>query len=249
MNESGNKRAVSNIIVAIILVIGVVASSMILVNGVVKVKSSRTNIIVTGSAKQKITSDLIVWTGSFSTQSNQLQDAYAKLETSKQKVSDYLVKQGIAEEDIVFSSINTSINYVMNDYGVYTNIVDTYNLSETITISSSEIDKVTDISRKATELLSEDVAFQSDPPQYFYTKLADLKVNMLAGATADAKKRAEMIAENAGNKLGDLTYADMGVMQITPLYSNEISDYGINDTSSLEKEITAVVHCQFEIEK
>jgi hypothetical protein len=58
-----------------------------------------------------------------------------------------------------------------------------------------------------------------------------------------------MIAENAGNKLGDLNYADMGVMQITPLYSNEIDDYGINDTSSLEKEITAVVHCQFEINK
>jgi hypothetical protein len=38
-------------------------------------------------------------------------------------------------------------------------------------------------------------------------------------------------------------------MQITPLYSNEVDDYGINDTSSLEKEITAVVHCQFEIAK
>lgn len=249
MNEFNNKRAISNIIVAIILVIGAIASSVILINGVVEVKSSQTNIIVTGSAKQKITSDMIVWTGSFSTQSNQMQDAYEKLETSRDKVSEYLVKQGIAKEDIVFSSINTNINYVMNDYGVYTNIVDSYNLSQTITISSTEIDKITDISRKATELLSEDVAFHSDPPQYFYTKLADLKVNMLAEATMDAKKRAQMIAENAGNKLGDLTYADMGVMQITPLYSNEISDYGINDTSSLEKEITAVVHCQFEIEK
>jgi hypothetical protein len=72
---------------------------------------------------------------------------------------------------------------------------------------------------------------------------------MLAEATKDARKRAEMIVENAGNKLGDLKYADMGVMQITPLYSNEVDDYGINDTSSLEKEITAVVHCQFEIAK
>lgn len=249
MNEFGYKRAISNIIVAIILVIGAIATSMIVINGIVEVKSSRSNIIVTGSAKQKITSDMIVWTGSFSTQSNQMQDAYTKLEASREKVSEYLVRQGIAKEDIVFSAINTNINYVMNDYGVYTNIVDSYNLSQTITISSSEIDKITDISRKATELLSEDVAFHSDPPQYFYTKLADLKVNMLAEATLDAKKRAQMIAENAGNKLGALTYADMGVMQITPLYSNEISDYGINDTSSLEKEITAVVHCQFEIEK
>ena len=98
-----------------------------------------------------------------------------------------------------------------------------------------------------TELLNEGVAFRSDPPQYLYTKLADIKVTMLAEATKDATKRAGMIAENAGSKLGDLTYADMGVMQITPLYSKEVSDYGINDTYSLEKEITAVVHCTFEI--
>jgi hypothetical protein len=70
---------------------------------------------------------------------------------------------------------------------------------------------------------------------------------MLAAATKDATKRAQMIAENAGSQLGNLTYADMGVMQITPLYSNEISDYGISDTTSLEKEITAVVHCTFKI--
>lgn len=249
MNEYSNKRALCNIIVALILVIGVISSSIIMINGVVKVKSSKTNIIVTGSAKQKITSDLIVWTGSFNSQSHKLQDAYTKLEVSRNKVSAYLEKQGIAQEDFVFSSINTSINYVMNDMGNYTNEIDDYVLSQTVTISSSEIDKITDISRNATELLNEEVEFQSYPPQYFYTKLADLKVSMLAEATKDAKKRGKMIAENAGNHLGDLKYADMGVMQITPLYSNEIDDSGINDTTSLEKEITAVVHCQFEIEK
>jgi hypothetical protein len=249
MNEYSNKRALCNIVVALILTIGVIVSSVIMINGVVKVKSSKTNIIVTGSAKQKITSDLIVWTGSFNSQSHELQDAYAKLEVSRNKVSAYLVKQGIGEDDFVFSSINTTINYVMNDMGNYTNEIDNYGLSQTVTISSSEIDKITEISRNATELLNEEVEFQSFPPQYFYTKLADLKVSMLAEATKDAKKRGKMIAENAGNHLGDLKYADMGVMQITPLYSNEIADSGINDTTSLEKEITAVVHCQFEIEK
>ena len=249
MNETGNKRAVSNIIVAIILVIGAVASAFILVNGVVKVKSAQNNIVVTGSAKQQITSDLIVWDGYFSAQSAVLTDAYSKLEESRNKVSDYLTKQGISDKDFEFSSITTTVNYVMNDYSNYTNQIDNYSLSQTVKISSSDIKKITDISRSATELLNQDVAFVSNPPQYYYTKLADLKVSMLAEATKDARKRAQMMAENAGNNLGDLTYADMGVMQITPLYSNDISDYGINDTSSLEKEITAVVHCQFEINK
>lgn len=248
MNESKGK-SISSIIVAVILVVGAIVSSLIVTNGIVKIKSSRTNIIVTGSAKQQITSDLIVWSGSFSAHSPKLEEAYGNLETSRDKVKSYLVKEGVKEEDLVFSSISTNPTYVISDYGMSTNQVEFYTLRQSVTISSNEINKVTEISRTATELLDQGVEFQSDPPQYLYTKLADIKVAMLAEATKDARKRAEMIAENAGSELGDLTYADMGVMQITPLYSNEVSDSGINDTYSLEKEITAVVHCQFEVKK
>jgi uncharacterized protein len=83
------------------------------------------------------------------------------------------------------------------------------------------------------------------PPMYFYTKIADLKIDMLALATKDARNRAGKIAENAGSKLGELKSAKMGVFQITPINSNEVSDYGINDTSSIEKEIMSVVNCVF----
>ena len=246
MNESKNKSIVS-ILIAIILIIGVISSALIFTKGLVDIKSTRTNITVTGSAKQQITSDLIVWTCSFSSQSPVLQDAYTQLEDSHSKVDNYLIKQGLTEDVLEFSAIDTMPTYVISDYGNTTNAVDYYTLTQTVTISSSEIDKIATISRSITELLSDGVSLQSSAPQYFYTKLADVKVTMLAEATKDARKRAEMIAENAGSKLGGLTYADMGVMQITPLYSDEFSDYGINDTSSLEKEVTAVVHCKFEV--
>ena len=246
MNELKSKIT-ANIIIALIAAVAIIAAAVILVDGVAEIKSGNNRIIVTGSAKQEITSDLIVWTGSFSAKSPALQEAYTRLEADKSKVMKYLVDHGVPEDKIVFSSINTYTHYIILPNGQYTSDIDFYELNQTVTISSEEIDKVTDISRNVTELLNEGIQFQSDPPQYMYTKIADMKVTMLAEATKDAKKRAEMIAENAGNKLGRLTYADMGVIQITPLYSNEVSDYGMNDTYSLEKEITAIVHCQFEI--
>ncbi len=248
MKEWDSKwKGICCIIVSIILVIGAIVSAVIFTNGLVQIKSSRTNITVTGSAKKQITSDMIVWSGYFSANSASLQDAYSILEASRKKVSDYLVKKGLKEEELVFSAISTEPVYMLDYNGDYTNEVESYTLSQTVTISSAEIDKVAEVSRSVTELLNEGVEFQSYDPQYLYTKLADIKVEMLAEATKDATKRAQMMAENAGSKLGGLKYADMGVMQITPLYSDEISDYGISDTSSLEKEITAVVHCQFEI--
>lgn len=248
MNEFRNKVA-ANSIVAVIIVVGIIISSMIVANSIVEIKGGGSRIIVTGSAKQQITSDLIVWTGSFSAKSPMLQDAYAQLEADKNKVMSYLVKKGVSEDKIVFSSINTNMYYIILPSGQYTSDIDYYDLNQTVTISSEEIDKITEISRNATELINEGVQFQSNAPQYLYTKIADLKVTMLAEATKDARKRSEMIAENAGSKLGELKYADMGVIQITPLYSSEVSDYGMNDTYSLEKEITAIVHCEFDIQK
>jgi len=247
MNELKSKLT-ANSIVAIIIAAGLIVSAFIVADTIKDVKGSGNKIMVTGSAKQEITSDMIVWTGSFDAKAPNLIDAYSQLEASKTKVLDYLVKQGAEKDKIVFSSINTNIIYVISPNGLYTNEVDYYDLNQTVTISSKEIDKITEISRNSTELINEGVQFQSYAPQYLYTKIADLKVTMLAEATKDATKRAEMIAENANSKIGKLRYADMGVIQITPRYSNEVSDYGMNDTYSLEKEITAIVHCEFEIQ-
>lgn len=253
MNEN-KTRFTGNIIVALILSIAIIISCFIGVNGLADYKSKKNSIDIRGSAVQQITSDLIVWTGYFDVQSVDLKDGYNKLEEDKEKVKKYLEEKGLKEEDLVFSSISTKENYVLNKYGSNTNEIANYNLSQTITISSDAIDKVTEISRNATELLNEGVQFKSYTPEYHYTKLADLKVTMLAEASKDATKRAEVIAENAGSKLGNLSHARITDMKITPLYSNEVDYYDgygyrrlSNDIASLNKEVSVVVYCTFEI--
>jgi hypothetical protein len=91
------------------------------------------------------------------------------------------------------------------------------------------------------------VQIDSDAPRYLYTKLSELKINMLAEATKDATARAEQIIDNANGRLGKLVEARMGVMQINPKGVSATSAEGINDTSSYEKEITAVVSVKFEV--
>lgn len=245
MNQE-NKKYISLILVAVILAAGLVASTFIAINGLVEIKGSRA-ITVTGSAKQQIKSDLIVWKGSFSCQSQILAEAYAKLKVDSDKVRKYLKGKGISEKDMVFSSIDTNPVYEVNYNGQYTNNIIAYRLYQRVEISSEDVDKLSQIAREATELMNEGVEFQSLQPEYFYTKIADLKVSMLAEATKDAKNRAEQISQNTDSRIGALKSAKMGVFQITPLYSTEVADYGINDTSSLEKEITAVVTCTFEM--
>ena len=120
-----------------------------------------------------------------------------------------------------------------------------YSLMQTINIKSTEVEKVSKIARESTELINQGIFIESGSPQYLYTKLGDLKVEMLAEAAKDAKEAEELLKHRRQYRLGK--NGRNGRTQITPADSNEISDYGMNDTSSFEKDITAVVNISFAI--
>jgi hypothetical protein len=96
-----------------------------------------------------------------------------------------------------------------------------------------------------TPLVEQGVLFTTEPSQFIYTKVAEEKIEMLADATKDARARAEQIAVQGGRSIANLHDAEMGVFQITPLHGTDTSSDGENDTSSLDKTITAVVTATF----
>ncbi len=205
-------------------------------------------IAVTGSAKKSIQSDLIVWSGRISVNNADLAAGYDELKDAVGKTLQYLARQAVPEPSITVSAISTQKHYVHDDKGRATDQVSSFELAQTIQITSTDVARIAEIARKITELIKDGVLLESPAPQFHYTKLADLKITMLAEATKDATARAQQIAQNSDAQLGAIREARMGVMQITPLHSNEVSDSGYNDTSSFEKEIRAVVSAKFTLE-
>ena len=92
------------------------------------------------------------------------------------------------------------------------------------------------------------VTLNLDAPEYHFTRLADVKMEVQARAAEDARRRAQRIAEAAGSKLGPIRRARMGVLQITPAFDHAVSGYGRNDLGTIDKVITAVAHASFSIE-
>ena len=84
-------------------------------------------------------------------------------------------------------------------------------------------------------------------PQYYYSKLGEIKVELLKEASEDAKQRAKGMLSATNNKVGKIRSVRMGVFQITPPDSNDVSDLGMNDVSSIEKKVTAVANVVFGI--
>lgn len=240
-------RGITWMAVALILGVSLIASTVVFTGGLKAIKSERNALEVKGSAKEEIKSDYAVWSGSFSTSNVDLKTAYQELEGSANQVKTFLLAKGFEEKDLIFSSVMTTPMNTILPNGMYSNVIESYRLSQTVEIRSGDVDKIAEVSRISTELINSGITFESLPPQYFFTKLADKKINMIELATKDAKARAEGILKATGKTTGDLISASVGVFQITPLYSNEISDSGVNDTSSIDKEITAVVNCSFEV--
>ncbi|MCX5726904.1 MAG: SIMPL domain-containing protein [Candidatus Saganbacteria bacterium] len=248
--ESGRMLRNSQIIVlGICIAAATIVSSMILSGGFLKVmKFTRQQISVTGSAQKDIKSDLIVWYGGFTKRDPDLKTAHRLLKQDADKVKKYLIGKGIDEKELTIYQVRTDIIYKKNEKGYDTNDIQGYKVSQAFEVKSKDVDKVNDISRESTEIIDQGVEFESAAPEYFYTKLDELKIEMLARATENAKQRAENMAKATGNKIGFMRSARMGVFQITPVNSTEVSDYGVNDSASLVKKVTAVVNVSFAIE-
>ena len=219
----------------------------------VKTRPKERTIEVTGSAKKRIVSDLIEWQGSIETRNMDRTTAYRELKTNVDKALGWLEKQGMDRKTIRVSSAHTSEEYETEYEGVADQRIQRekftgYKMSQTISIRSTDVEKVERISREVTELLEQGISVTSYAPAYYYTKLGELKIEMLAAASADARERAENIVSKAGKaRLGRLEDADMGVINVNPANSTDTSWQGNNDTTSLEKDILTIVHATFEL--
>ncbi len=215
-------------LVAIIFSIAIVVASFLLGNAYIKRAQPVGVISVTGSGSENFTSDLIVWEGQFVRVFPVLKQAYEDLNRDKETVRQYLIDKGIPSENIVFNSVQTN-EQRDNQYenGNYVgSIFKGYELIQSVKIESTNVELIESVSREITELLNKGVQFNSTPPRYYYTKIADLKIAMISKATEDARIRAEKIAENSGGKLGELNNASMGVFQITGQNSGEDYSWG-----------------------
>jgi len=85
--------------------------------------------------------------------------------------------------------------------------------------------------------------------QYVSTVLKVAKYAALRKAVADAHDRAATIADGLGGHLGAVRSVGLGVYQITPRNSTEVSGEGINDTSTRAKDVTAVVSVTFAVNR
>lgn len=225
----------AGIIISVVAAIAVIAFAAILGNAYkYKYKNSNT-INVTGGAKTDFASDIVKWSASYSRKSMDLSEASEQLKRDRDLVRNFLVQKGMNEKEILFNavSINREFNYYTDANGHSSNTFTGYNLMQTVSVESKDLNKVDDASREISTLISQGIELSSNTPSYYFSGLEDLKLKLISQASQNARLRAENIAKEAGSSLGELVKADLGIFQITGQNDNEEFSYGgaFNTTS------------------
>ena len=233
-----------------LIAIAIVTTALILADAFTNRNKKNNTISVTGLGSTSFTSDLIVWSGEFVRKSMVLREAYAQLDGDREAIRKYLVGKGLKAQNIVFSAVEISKEFdeSYDENGNRIRAIFTgYKLTQRVQVESPEVDKVENLSRTVSELINTGIEFYSSSPQYYYTKLAELKVEMIAAATKDANIRAQKIAENAGSSVGRLKNAEMGVFQIVAENSAEDFSWGGSfNTTSKRKTANITVRLDYE---
>ena len=225
----------------------------------VRKRPEKNNIRITGSARKRIVSDLIQWSATIEAKAPERTAAYMALKSGTDKAVAFLKAQGLKAEEIQTQSASISEEFetVAEDKVLPgTNVAlrsekrvsKGFRATQIVAVSSTNVTLIEKASREITTLLEQGVSVTSRAPNYYYTRLGELKLEMLAGAAKDARSRAENILRSAGNtSAGRLVYADMGIININAANSTETSTEGNNDTTSCDKDIITIVHAEYEV--
>lgn len=230
------------IIIGLSLILSAVAVSFV----IYQIKAMDNTLQVTGSAKKVVSADVVKWTGEFTrnVKVDTLKIGYAQMATDLEKVKAFLKEAGINEEVVQISPIYMYEQYNYKSDG---SSEKNYNLTQTIQIQSEDVEKITSLAKNVQKLIEGGVIFSTRSLEYYYTKLPEVRVELLSEAVKDARNRAEKIAQSNSDEVGTLKSASVGVVQVLPVNSTEISDYGAYDTSSIEKEVMITVRTVFQM--
>ena len=244
----------ATMVAAVVLGVAIVLGTVITTQSIDYVKTFNTSLLtVTGTAQTVVTSDQAQWTGSYTVvaSTQDLKQGYASMAQDAQNFTSFVTQAGLPESSITISPVTMNLNYVdckaspsaCGPFGP-----DTYQLTQNVQVNSDQVKTLTKLAQNIQPLVQEGVVFSSQGINYYYTKIADLRAKMLAQATKDALTRAQQITGSVGSHVGQLISVTTEPFQITPVNSAQVSNNGQYDTTTITKEVQAIVQATFRLQ-
>ena len=209
--------------------ISIVMAAVILAVGLANIITPERSVSVRGLAEREVDADLAVWNMSFSMGENSLESMQRSIVEKTEVIKKYLIKHGLEESDFTVKPAAITDNS-LNSYMDQTKITYKFVAQQTILVRSGKIEAVKSAYADSLELVSAGIAVSQDydsKVSYEFTKLNDIKPEMIAEATKNARTAAEQFAHDSNSKVGKIKKATQG------LFTIEDAAVGLEDKKSV----------------
>ena len=241
-------------LVAIALAFGIAVpvTAGIVTSGMRDIKLRRDTIVVTGSARQPIEANLAQWELTVTATERSPASAARSVGRKVAAVDAFLRNAGLGTKDVrkpPLSVDETTVRVPTGKRKPAFRSVPAWHVSQSFDVTTRHIDRLERAAGSVDDLLLEGIDVSVERVQYLSTGLKSARLEALRKAIGEAHKRGETIAGGLGGHLGAVRKVDLGVYQIVPRNSTDVSDYGINDTSTRDKDVVSVVTVTFAVSR
>jgi hypothetical protein len=241
-----------------LLALGMVVGGWLLGAQIKATRLSDRYVTVKGLVERKVKSDLAVWSLGYKEAGDDLSPVYAKTESDKKTVLEFLEQQGFQPSEIEMGVIRV-VDTQANEYGGGQRAPHRYIVEQQITVRTPRVDRVAAATQKTMQLLQRGIVFNSNQGQglsYEFTALNSIKPDMITEATRNARAAADRFASDSGSKVGSIRQANQGVFSILAAdQSSGASESGeagggiFSADASLMKTVRVVTTVQYYLER
>jgi hypothetical protein len=246
----------NKILVAIAIVIGLALNGLFIGRAIQRFKKEDRFISVKGFSEREVKADLAVWTIKTRITTNDITEGSRQIEADKLKITEFLIQKGIGANEIFQQDLKVvdkmAREYGNNDIGTFRYIIE-----NTIVVRSGNVDNIQQVNRMTDELLKMGVVISNvneymPSVQYLFTKLNDIKPEMVSEATQNARKAAMEFTRESNVSLGEMKKANQGLFTIVDrddFVSGQTGEGGYgNNTNDIYKKVRVVVNIEYSVE-
>lgn len=186
-------------------------------SALLETRAMERSVTVKGLSEREYIADTVIWPIQFTSASNDVNEIYQDIEESKSKVIAFLLLKGVNAEEISTSSPNITDKSAQR-YGGSGPAPFRYTATQTITVYSSKVEAIREIMSSLSELGKQGIVLNGDDyqsqPDYMFTRLNEIKPEMIEEATIKAREVAQKFAEDSQSELGKIKRASQGQFTI-----------------------------------
>ncbi|MFV9875459.1 MAG: SIMPL domain-containing protein [Rickettsiales endosymbiont of Dermacentor nuttalli] len=252
----------SDIIIGLSFIIGLSILGYFLCSTYIKSKKMDRLITVTGLSERIVTSDFAIWTINFKSTGNDLLAVSNHIDIDKQTITNFLLKQGFAQDEITLAKYSVT-DLLAQQYRNNNTTDYRYIINASLELRSSKINLIPSTIQKVRELVQQGIVLESNSGyyptniRYEFTKLNEIKPEMLAEATKNAFESAKQFTNDSGSKLGKIHRATQGDFVVGAYYGPAIESLKTaipmsrsyiavsGDNSTIEKKVRVMTTIEY----